>query len=365
MFHSTSNYAILLRNQKLWPVDPMIEQDWSGRGQHAEFQKDEQHLINDILVVQENLGSTVTAIVQSVKCRRILLARKTITCGKQAMTKEQAVAEVAHMTRLSHAHILRVIGTYVKGIELSILLYPVAEHNLATFLEDLADRSVSALWKEASYVAATHFFPCLCSGVEYIHGTLTKHMDFKPQNILVRKTNNDDQYRVYIADFGIAKSYSTPEAIETDGRTTFTKRYAAPEVMLQYKRGLPADIFSLGCVFLELTNALWPASLEGFDSILEDSGRKSTYEGNLEDIQSRFSRPIWLYNNGDEKLLVDLPLIVKMVSRDPKDRPTAKQLSKHFGTRPCCSEGLPELEATSNSSRKESFEGELALTIAT
>jgi serine/threonine protein kinase len=334
----------------------MIEQDWSGRGQHAEFQSNEQHLINNLLVVQENLGSTVTAIVQSVKCRRILLARKAITCGKQTMTKEQAVAEVAHMTRLSHAHILRVIGTYVKGRELSILLYPVAEYNLAAFLEDLSSTSVSVAQKENSYLSATHFFPCLSNGVRHIHSTLTKHMDIKPQNILVRLVDAEDKYRVYIADFGIAKSYSTPDAIETDGRTSFTRTYAAPEVVLQDKRGLPADIFSLGCVFLEIINALWPTSTEGFGTIIADSGPKSSYEANIDLIQSKYGRPTFIYNNGDEQLLVDLPLTMKMLNRDPKDRPTAEQLCKHFGTRPCCTEGPPVLEAMSSSSSNESLE---------
>jgi hypothetical protein len=116
-----SEYAKLSAQKKLWPIDPEVEQDWSGRGQHAEFQKDEQKLINEVLEVQENLGSTRTAIVQSVKCRRILLARKTITCGKQTMTKQEAIEEVSHLTRLNHAYILRVVGTYVKGRELSIL----------------------------------------------------------------------------------------------------------------------------------------------------------------------------------------------------------------------------------------------------
>jgi hypothetical protein len=94
-----SEHAKLLAQKKLWPIDPEVEQVWSGRGQHAEFQKDEQKLINEVLEVQDNLGSTRTAIVQSVKCWRILLARKTITCGKQTMTKQEAIEEVSHLTR--------------------------------------------------------------------------------------------------------------------------------------------------------------------------------------------------------------------------------------------------------------------------
>jgi hypothetical protein len=99
-------------------------------GNLPNFRRMSRNYSTKILEVQENLGSTRTAIVQSVKCRRIFMARKTITCGKQTMTKIEAIEEVSHLTRLNHAHILRIIGTYVKGRELSILLYPVAEYNL-------------------------------------------------------------------------------------------------------------------------------------------------------------------------------------------------------------------------------------------
>jgi hypothetical protein len=54
-----SEYAKLSAQKKLWPIDPEVEQDWSGRGQHAEFQKDEQKLINEVLEVQDNLEALV------------------------------------------------------------------------------------------------------------------------------------------------------------------------------------------------------------------------------------------------------------------------------------------------------------------
>ncbi|KAF1939991.1 hypothetical protein EJ02DRAFT_513476 [Clathrospora elynae] len=68
-------------------TNPLIEQNWSGRGQHADFQKDERKLPSEILDVQETLGKTSSAIVESVKCRRILLARKTMFCNRH-FTKE-------------------------------------------------------------------------------------------------------------------------------------------------------------------------------------------------------------------------------------------------------------------------------------
>jgi len=48
--------------------------DWSGRGQHAEFEATEEEQIP--LVLEKNLGYSATALVESVRCKRIRLARK-------------------------------------------------------------------------------------------------------------------------------------------------------------------------------------------------------------------------------------------------------------------------------------------------
>jgi serine/threonine protein kinase len=346
-------FAQLLQSQKLWPVDPSIEQDWSGRGQHAVFEKHEQKLINDILEVQDTLGSTRTAVVQSVRCRRILLARKSITCGKRTMTKEEAIAEVAHLTRLSHAHIIRVIGTYVKDRELSILLYPVAESNLEVFLETLRTACSGDARRCDNCFAAEKFYGCLSSAVSYLHRELTKHMDIKPQNILIVKTPADSCKRPLIADFGIARTYRSAEETETDGWTSFTKRYAAPEVVKQESRGLPADIFSLGCVFLEIIDAAYrhhddirkSLSREKLLQVVLDANPQgdSSYQANINALQARltpdaFKFGIWYINP-------PVATILTMLNSDPKDRPTAEELSSVFGKDVCCDSGAPRLQA--------------------
>ncbi|KAH8701403.1 kinase-like domain-containing protein [Phaeosphaeriaceae sp. PMI808] len=359
------DYAQLLQSQKLWPVDPMLEQNWSGRGQHAKFRKDQQKLINEILEVQENLGSTRTAIVQSVKCRRILLARKTITCGKQTMTKEEAIKEVSHLTRLTHAHIIRVIGTYVKGRELSILLYPVAEHNLEQFLEKSKDSNTDTRLRSNMRASCTKFYSCLSSAVRYIHKENTKHMDIKPKNILVKQVGSslsppDVSFKICIADFGIAKSYETSDEIETDGRTSFTKRYAAPEVVNQVFRGLPADIFSLGCVFVEIyavisvhRSDLFSFTPRGMPPD-EIGNKEKSYQANIEGLQDWLQygfhvtlpfapghhKRLW-----DEAALTTLDMFAKMINANPHDRPTAQQISEYFLEEDCCTAGQVELQA--------------------
>lgn len=64
------------------------------------------------------------------------------------------------------------------------------------------------------------------------------------------------RYKVYIADFGIARHYSIEEDMETSTPVEYTKAYAAPEVVDQATRGAAADVFSLRCVFIEMIAAL-------------------------------------------------------------------------------------------------------------
>jgi serine/threonine protein kinase len=325
----------------------MIEQDWSGRGQHARFEKDEQSLINEILEPMDLLGSTQKAVVQSVKCRRILLARKTITCGKHTITQKEAVLEVSHLTRLHHAHILRVIGTYVKSRELSILLYPVADYNLETFCEEYAKAS-SLPKKTRMRESSLSFYSCLSSGVQYIHQNLIKHMDIKPQNILVRARQARYQYTVLIADFGIARSYATLDDTETDGMTPFTKRYAAPEVVKQDLRGLPADVFSLGCVFIEIfenfeSECYYDTFPRGYLKLVLGSNyqESSSYQATIYVFQAFADSQANLRSWHAPKLR----MISRMLSLNAADRPRATELVQHFEERDCCRSGSVQLEA--------------------
>jgi serine/threonine protein kinase len=361
--HREDEYAQLLQSQQLWPVDPIIEQNWSGRGQHAKFEKDEQSLINSILEVQDDLGSTRTATVQSVKCRRILLARKTIACGKQTMTRDEAIKEVSHLTRVDHAHILRVIGTYVKGRHLSILLYPVADYNLEGFFEEFrATPQHSSRYVDMVF-AGIKFYDCLSSAVRTIHQSLTKHMDIKPQNILVRARSYDEdeefgpifQFDPYIADFGIARSYETLQDTETDGHTSFTRRYAAPEVVQQGNRGLSADIFSLGCVFLEICSTLRKdrSIIErALRAVLNANERADdSYQANAGALQAHLTGGLY-DGQWEQGLIPPLSLIARMLSIDPESRPTAEELVADRGERPCCTAGAEPLEAMANSRAK-------------
>lgn len=217
-------------------------------------------------------------------------------------------------------------------------------------------------------------------------------MDIKPQNILVRRNRSNStglMFEVYVADFGIARSYDKAEEIMTDGWTSFTRKYAAPEVVQQESRGLAADIFSLGCIFLEMDITIceiiasdepWPNEFMGLmfprivgreylaywtrlqnepeanehwtrlQNILEaNEHRDNSYHASIDTLQEfhgevanafKLSFAGHLCLNEEQSLI-----ICRMISRDPGLRPTAEELSLKFKKLPCYGRGPCKLEA--------------------
>jgi serine/threonine protein kinase len=314
-------------------VDPKDELDWSGRGQHVEYKPTDESSIP--LVVKKVLGHSTTAIVESVQCRRILLARKKVTCNRR-MTKEDVITEVEHLQRLQHSHIVRVVGTYTLRKDLSILLYPAADQNLDELMDELVDFEQTPI-RHALKIMPT-FLACLSNAISFIHDNNVKHMDIKPKNILVRRV--EEGRKVYIADFGIARSYKSAADSFTDSPTSYTRTYAAPEVVLQDKRGFDADVFSLGCVFMEMIATMMSTSKCDERGQLENV-RGKDYQGSIQAVLKWYRSKIddlrlLLMFRGhmpSEEFLRAVPM---MLSKDPRVRPPSSILKMH-SQKLCCS----------------------------
>lgn len=343
----------MLKSENLIPR-PLEEKDWSGRGEHAEFGPDEWSKILDILPVEGLLGNSATAIVESVRCRRVLLARKTVRCNRR-MKRTDALKEVQHLKKLKHSHIVQVVGTYTFKQDLAILLYPAAEYNLETFMESIITESPGRKGfrdQEKVYPklrALTTFFGCLAHTIRFLHRNATKHMDIKPKNLLIRdmrygSSSPRERYKIYIADFGITRSYKRAADAETDSPTPFTRMYAAPEVVDQRKRGLSADIFSLGCVFAEMLAVLSGSDRESKkEDLLAVASSNQTsprsYQANLPLVEQWLREIIEL--NIHNLLFLELtPMpnyLVEMIDSDPGRRPSAEMVASWFApSTPCC-----------------------------
>jgi serine/threonine protein kinase len=122
---------------------------------------------------------------------------------------------------------------------------PVADCDMDAFL----NRSD---FSPADFVCIRQAFGCLCSAILYLQEKQCRHKDIKPHNILLKGA------KIYITDFGIARDWTQKGRSTTTGAAgAFSPEYAAPEVVEQQPRNSSSDIWSLGCVFLDMVVSEW------------------------------------------------------------------------------------------------------------
>ncbi|KAF2443252.1 kinase-like protein [Karstenula rhodostoma CBS 690.94] len=335
-------------------LDTEHELNWSGRGQHIEYEASEADQIP--LQVEKVLGYSGTALVESVMCRRIRLARKTVRCSRR-LTKKEAIVEVEHLQRLSYSHLVRVVGTYTLKQDLSILLYPAADQNLEQYMDDI-DMPAPHDDVDVRYTYLETFMECLVSTILFLHNQNIKHMDIKPKNILVRHLGSDRGYKVYLADFGIARAYSTAAEADTESPVPYTRTYAAPEVIMQERRSFSADIFSLGCVFIEMVATLRSYGKFGKDMRAElrklrfndtdDDLADSSYQNHIDEIKYWLKSKGARYNGlGGEVSISITRLFAQMIDQSPDARPRAEEVMSCLKDLSCvsCDDGTEPFEA--------------------
>lgn len=96
----------------------------------------------------------------------------------------------------------------------------------------------------------------ICRALEAAHTEGVIHRDLKPQNIML-----DSSGRVYVMDFGIARSAYLPGMTQT-GQLIGTPDYMSPEQARGEKLTERSDLFSLGVIFYELLTAKSPYPAE-------------------------------------------------------------------------------------------------------
>lgn len=146
--------------------------------------------------------------------------------------------EIAIMKKMNHPHIVKYVAAYLQNASLNLIMSPVAQSTLREHLTRSGRTE-----KDAERIHT--WFGCLTSALSYIHSQRIRHADIKPQNILVRDSD------VFISDFGISRVVSEPDSTSSSISPS-TPFYAPMEIAERLQHGRKSDVFSLGCVVVEL-----------------------------------------------------------------------------------------------------------------
>ncbi|MDO3647248.1 serine/threonine-protein kinase [Nocardia mangyaensis] len=89
-------------------------------------------------------------------------------------------------------------------------------------------------------------------GLDYAHRKSLLHRDIKPANFLLSTTDGGEDERVFLTDFGVAKSSDDANELTQTGSFLATIAYAPPEQLSGADLDHRADIYSLACSLFKL-----------------------------------------------------------------------------------------------------------------
>jgi len=157
-------------------------------------------------------------------------------------------AEARSAAALNHPHVARVFdwGEDEGGP------YLVLEYLSGGSLLDLLERGTRLSVSQAAAVAGQ-----AARGLAYAHARGLVHRDVKPANLLF-----DDEGRVRVADFGVARALADGAWTEPAGAMIGTARYASPEQAQGHVLDGRADVYSLALVTFESLTGYVPFVLD-------------------------------------------------------------------------------------------------------
>ncbi|KAK4548092.1 hypothetical protein LTR36_010812 [Oleoguttula mirabilis] len=195
----------------------------------------------------------VTAELMAVKQVEMPSNQSTAMDAKKNHMVEALKLEISLLRDLQHPNIVRYLGSNSDETHLNIFLEYVAGGSVATMLVNYGSLPEGLI---------ANFVRQILQGLNYLHMKDIIHRDIKGANILV-----DNMGTVKISDFGISKRVEATTIMHTQ---TPLKRggprvslqgsvfWMAPEVVRQTAYTKKADIWSLGCLIVEMFTGSHP-----------------------------------------------------------------------------------------------------------
>jgi serine/threonine protein kinase len=335
-----------------------------------------------------------------------LLLRRRIPLGTTSgrMPQEEFLSGVEAMKALEHRHLTCLWGSYIQGDSGYLLLTPVNDSTLKSFLA-ITPQSIKILPKQDRRILLLNWLHCLGDGLSTLHAQGISHRNIKPSNVMLDADNHiflgDSSFfpttNLHGEKKGFDKEmydYSAPEAaprmpapppislpvsrpttsrrptgpstgtiVSSSARSFYSSNdtssihtsstdsqghshshpQSPPKSSHGHKHHDPqkADVFSLGCIYLEILTFFLKRASRNFAAHRAAKNKTpgrggglpdSSFHMNLGQVESWMNTLIKDASKKEDKVFRGVSHIVglvdKMISPNPDERPTAKEVQE-------------------------------------
>lgn len=310
------------------------------------------------LIVVGRLGNGSLGVVEEVRTSlyKRSFVRKQVHLPYSNRKERLRIVEqeAAALRFLSHQHIVQLLGTYEEGVETgrhfySLLMAPVGDNDLRTFLHIVGEKFSRQLHTPGLVAKPTNlkelawlmkWFQCLASALAYMHRNGFRHQDIKPSNIIHRGPD------IFFTDFSSSSAFEIGATTSTEEPARNSIMYAAPEAIKgrqddHYRRhGLSSDIFSLGCVFMEMLTVLDGRKVQDLHEFCLLQEMATRAQAGAEEswatlLYSRSSRQTERWFDGAKTMTGAMyqACVKPMLEMDRQERPTADMVLESIRAR--------------------------------
>lgn len=247
------------------------------------------------------LGQGAYSVVYKAVHRKTQIVRciKKIAIAKFTKNqKEDIMNEIKMLTKVDHAHIMKIMEYYQN----EKYLFIVTEYLDGGELFDKIE-----LLQTFSEAEAANYMSQILMAVSYLHSMNIIHRDIKPENIVL--SNKDHDANLKLIDFGTSREVEGNQKLQARMGTAY---YIAPEV-LRKNYDVKCDIWSCGIILYVLLCGYPPFNGSTEKKIIQRI------------LKGQFTFPVEEWGKVSQNAK---DLIKKMLTLDPEKRPSADQLLK-------------------------------------